>query len=147
VPADASGPAASGFPGSAYELAGYANKIRTLGILWIAYAGISLIVGFAGLAFARAFLAHGDGGWMHSPLGSNWGMPLWLHFAWIILSLRAVLYVVTGWGLLQRAPWGRVMAIVVAILTLLKFPFGTALGVASLILLLGYRNTSLYQQL
>ena len=48
---------------------------------------------------------------------------------------------------LERAPWGRVVAIVAAILCLLKFPFGTAMGIWTLIVLLGYRNSTLYEQL
>ena len=39
------------------------------------------------------------------------------------------------------------MAIVVAILSLIKFPFGTALGIWTLVVLIGYRNTTLYEQL
>jgi hypothetical protein len=36
---------------------------------------------------------------------------------------------------------------VVSILSLIKFPFGTALGIATLVILLGYRNSALYDQL
>ena len=39
------------------------------------------------------------------------------------------------------------MAIVAAVLSLLKFPFGTALGIWTLVVLLGYQNTTLYEQL
>jgi hypothetical protein len=39
------------------------------------------------------------------------------------------------------------VAIVAAFLSLLKFPFGTALGIWTLITLLGYRNSTLYSQL
>jgi hypothetical protein len=39
------------------------------------------------------------------------------------------------------------VAIVAAFLSLLKFPFGTALGIWTLVMLLGYRNTTLYQTL
>jgi hypothetical protein len=58
-----------------------------------------------------------------------------------------VLCVVAGWGLLERAEWGRIVAIIAAILSLIKFPFGTALGIATLVILLGYRNTVLYERL
>ncbi len=37
-----------------------------------------------------------------------------------------------GWSLLTRRTWGRVLAIVAAVLVLFKFPFGTALGVYTL---------------
>jgi len=41
---------------------------------------------------------------------------------------------------------GRIVAIIAAILSLIRFPLGTALGIWTLIVLLGYRNTTLYEQ-
>ena len=70
-----------------------------------------------------------------------------LQFAWIFLVARVALAVCAGWGLMQHAQWGRMVAIVAAIFCLLKFPFGTAMGIWSLVLLLGYRNGTLYEQL
>ena len=134
-------------PGLQFQLESYAGKVRVLGILWIVYAGLTLIVGFAGLAFARVFLLHGFGPWMHGPMPPDWFGPAWLHLVWILLSVRAVLCVVAGWGLLERTQWGRVVAIVAAILCLIRIPLGTALGIATLVILLGYRNTALYEQL
>jgi hypothetical protein len=48
---------------------------------------------------------------------------------------------------MERSEWGRIVAIVAAFLSILKFPFGTALGIWTLVMLLGYRNTTLYDQL
>jgi hypothetical protein len=48
---------------------------------------------------------------------------------------------------MERAPWGRVVAIVAAFLGILKFPFGTAIGIWTLVVLMGYRNSSLYDRL
>jgi hypothetical protein len=70
-----------------------------------------------------------------------------LHFAWMFVVLRSGLAVVAAWGLMERAAWGRVVAIVAAFLCLFKFPFGTALGIWTLVMLLGYRNSTLYEQL
>ncbi len=52
-----------------------------------------------------------------------------------------------AFGLWQRTEWGRIVAIVAAVFSLLKFPLGTALGVWTMVMLLGYRNTTLYEQL
>jgi uncharacterized membrane protein (DUF2068 family) len=73
--------------------------------------------------------------------------PALLHFVWIMLVVRAALALAAGWGLMERAPWGRIVAIVAAFFNILKFPFGTAIGVWTLVVLLGYRNTTLYEQL
>jgi hypothetical protein len=38
----------------------------------------------------------------------------------------------TGWGLLRRRPWARIAAIVLAVLHLAGFPFGTLMGAYAL---------------
>ena len=134
-------------PGLEYELARYAGKVRVLGILWLVYAGLSLVLGFAAMSFARAFFAGGFGPWAHGSPFPEWFGPALIHFAWIMLSLRSVVCAVAGWGLLERAQWGRIMAIIAAVVCLIKIPFGTALGVATLVILLGYRNSALYDNL
>ena len=133
-------------PGFEFLLAGYASKVRVLGILWLVYAGITLIFGIVGLAFAHAFLS-GFGPFAHSHVPQTWFFPGLLRFAWLFMVGRAVLAAVAGWGLLERTQWGRIVAIIAAVLSLLKFPFGTALGIWTLVMLLGYRNSTLYAQL
>jgi hypothetical protein len=120
--------------------------------VWFIYGGLSLLLGVVGLAFANSFL-NGGGFWMHGPwarggfpLGPGFG-PAIIHFAWTMVILRSCLAFAAGWGLMERAPWGRVVAIVAAFLSILKIPFGTALAIWTLVSLLGYRNTSLYDQL
>ncbi len=130
-----------------FELASYASKIRVLGVLWLVYAGITLIFGFAGLAFAHAFLSGGFGPWMHGHTPHLWFTPALLRFAWVFLVGRAILAAVAGWGLLERTQWGRIVAIVAAILCLIRIPLGTALGIATLIILIGTRNWTLYEEL
>ena len=138
-------------PGFQFQLESYAGQIKTLSIVWFIYAAFSFITGVAGLTFARAFLFNHFGNWDHGPwsngLSPEWLFPMIMHFAWAVLILRTVLAVVVAWGLLERARWGRILAIVVAFLSLLKFPFGTALGIWTLVVLLGYRNSTLYEQL
>jgi len=139
-------------PNLAFELANYSNRVRALSTVWFIYGAFALLTGIAGLAFANSFL-NGGGFWMHGPwarggfpLGPGFG-PAIIHFAWIMITLRAALAFIAGWGLMERAPWGRVVAIVAAFLCILKIPFGTAMAIWTLVTLLGYRNTSLYDQL
>lgn len=142
-------------PGLEFQLAGYAGRVRALSVVWFIYAGLSLMMGFAGLAFAHAFMAgapwmHGpwtNGPWMHGPLPPNLFGPALMHLAWAAITVRALLAAAAAWGLMERTPWGRVVAIVAAVLSLLRFPFGTALGIWTLVVLLGYRNSTLYEQL
>ena len=50
-------------------------------------------------------------------------------------AVSSALAAVTGFALLKRASWARVLAIIVAVLALIKFPLGTALGVYTLYVL------------
>ncbi len=54
----------------------------------------------------------------------------------LLFALHTVLAFVTGWGLYKVRPWGRTLALVMAFLALLHPPFGTALGVYTLVVLL-----------
>jgi hypothetical protein len=139
-------------PNMAFEVGNYANRVRALSVVWFIYGGLGLATGIAGLTFAGAFFNNfgpwSRGPWAHGnfPFGPSFGSAI-IHFAWVMLTIRAALAFVAGWGLMERAPWGRVVAIVAAFLSLLKIPFGTAIGIWTLVTLLGYRNTTLYDKL
>jgi hypothetical protein len=134
-------------PGFEFVVAAYASKIRVLGILWLVYAGISLLFGMVGMAVLHSiFSAHGAP-WMQGHGPQMWFFPGLLRFAWVFILGRSILAAVAGWGLLERTQWGRIVAIVAAILCLVRLPLGTALGIATLIILIGTRNWSLYEEL
>jgi hypothetical protein len=139
-------------PNFEFQLANYASRVRALSTVWFIYGGLGLVVGVLGMTFANAFLTGGFGMWMRggpwgrTPFGPNFG-PAFLHFIWVMIILRSALAFAAGYGLMERAPWGRVVAIVAAFLNLIKIPFGTAIGIWTLLTLLGYRNTTLYDQL
>jgi hypothetical protein len=114
------------------------RNLQTLGILWCVLGVYRVVSGLIGILFLRAFTTHnfGDDRWMfgghlHGPF-----MPMWIGGFWPIIAVATVfaaaLALVAGFGLLNRRPWGRVVAIIAAILALLKFPLGTALGIYTL---------------
>jgi len=140
-------PAVPPVPGLQFQVESYAGKVKALSIFWFVYAGLSLVLGLAGLTFAKAFMSGGMGPWMHGPMPPMWLGPAFVHLIWVMLVLRAGLALAAGWGLMEHTQWGRLVAIVAAILCLIKFPFGTALGIWTLVMLLGYRNSTLYDQL
>lgn len=128
------GPPVPSVPGLQFQLQNYAGKVKALGVVWLVYAAFALVTGIIGLAFANAFLSGHFAPWMHGPWANGpmppfWFAPALLRFAWVFLVLRAGLALAAGIGLLERAQWGRVVAIVAAILCMLKFPFGTAMGI------------------
>jgi hypothetical protein len=134
-------------PNFGFQVQNYSSRVRALSIVWFIYGGLSLALGFVGMAFAHSFLNRGFGPWGHG-FGSPWWFgPALIRFAWSILIVRSALALIAGWGLMERTQWGRVVAIAAAIVSLIKIPIGTALGIWTLVTLLGYRNTTLYDQL
>jgi len=144
-------------PGFAFEIENYAGKIRALSVVWGIYAVFSFIRGIAHLTFAHAFMnnhfgpfGHGpfaNGPWGDSPFPELWFGHAILGFGWFALLGWTSIKIFVAWGLRERAPWARIVAIVLSFLSLFAFPFGTALAIWTLVLLMGYRNATLYDQL
>jgi hypothetical protein len=146
--------AAPAIPGYELQLHNYASQIRALGIVWYVYSALALVIGAVGLAFANAALSGRLGEWFHGMgAGGDWPLGPWLgvailRFGWVFLIARTALGVAAGWGLMQHAPWARVVAIIAAIVNLLHFfPFGAAVAIWTMVMLLGYRHSTLYEQL
>lgn len=135
-------------PGFALELERYAGKIRILGILWLVFGGLSLLAGLAALHLAHNLFSGGFGPWeQYQHMFPDWFLRAAIHFVLATIILRAIVCAIAGWGLLERTQWGRIMAIIAAVICMLKFPFGTAIGIATLVILLGCRNSALYDNL
>lgn len=134
-------------PGLQFEVENYAGKIRTLGLVWFIYGGLSLAAGFFGMAFARVFMGRHFGNFHGGPFFPEFFAPAIIHFGWMITLLRSAMAFSAGWGLMERTRWGRTVAIIVAFLSLFHPLVGTALGIWTLVTLMGYRNTALYEQL
>jgi hypothetical protein len=139
-------------PGLQFQVDNYAGKIRSLSVVWFLYAGFAFLTGIAHLTFAHVFFSHNFGNWDNGfwPGGPGVFGPMFMGFAWTTLMVRTALAAIAAWGLYERAPWGRIVAIVAAFVTIFSFShilFGTAIGIWTLVVLLGYRNASLYDEL
>jgi hypothetical protein len=100
------------------------RHIRTLGILWLVYAGLRLLEGLAVTTFGSYNWWFFDRVPFFVP-----GLIRAVGGISMIVSLAGLM---AGWGLMERRPWARVLAIVLAVLALIKFPLGTALGIYTL---------------
>jgi hypothetical protein len=115
------------------------RHVQTLGILWCVYGGYRALGGIVAAAILMGMSIPGFFG--------NWGgmrnspFPFMPHFPFmgilgafvaVVTLVFAGLSFLVGFSLLNRKPWGRVLAMVVAILQLIKIPVGTALGVYTL---------------
>jgi fructose-specific phosphotransferase system IIC component len=56
-----------------------------------------------------------------------------------------IAYIVAGYGLLKYKGWARILAIILAILNLILFPIGTALGIYTLVIMFNEETKSLFK--
>lgn len=138
-------------PNLDFQMQNYSGRIKALSIVWFIYGALSLALGAVGMIFANAYLNGAFGPWMrgpwgHGPLGPELG-PAILRFGWAVILVRSALAIIAAWGLMERTQWGRVVAIAAAFVNLIKIPIGTGIGIWTLVTLLGYRNTALYDRL
>lgn len=138
----------SGYP-NMFSLALVERRVNALAVGWFIYAGLVAVTGFFGLVFAHAWMGS-HGGWGGHGFGHNFvfgpGMPFFfLRFARVALFFRVALAVAAGVGLMQKATWGRWVAIVAGCLSLFHPVLGTALGIWSLVVLLNAPNAAGYE--
>ncbi len=126
------------------------RHLQTLGILWCVFGAYRVLSGLIGLFVMRVmtFRNFGDPGWGWGWGGHFHGAP-WMAFLFPIIAVVSVvtafLAFLVGFGLLRRQSWGRMLGIVVAILALLKFPVGTALGIYTLWVLVPAESAMEYE--
>jgi hypothetical protein len=108
-----------------------AKHIRVLGYLWVFISVLRLIPSAGLFIFPRIGIGFPFFP-MHFP-GFMWPLLASLR---ILFMSTAIAGLIAGWGLLQRASWARTLAIVLGILSLIHVPFGTALGIYTLWVLL-----------
>ncbi|HLJ49001.1 MAG TPA: zinc ribbon domain-containing protein [Bryobacteraceae bacterium] len=117
-----------------------AGHIRLLGILWLALSAFRLVPAFVLLTIAN----HG----VHFfPPDVPEFVPAILQGVGYLLLIGAGFGLAAGWGLLDRQPWARMLAIVLGCLNLLDMPFGTALGIYSLWVLLPAQSEQEYKRM
>jgi hypothetical protein len=111
------------------------RHLQTVGILWCVFGAYRIAAALFGFFIVRAVTWRRFGSdWPFGPWGGMHG-PAWMGIMPVLVTaavLMAALAFVAGFGLLNRRPWGRMLTIVLAVLALFKFPFGTALGIYTL---------------
>lgn len=106
------------------------QHVRILGWLNVGLSLFMLVIGafvFLVVAGAGALSGDADAFVITSLVGTIVGGFM------LVMALPGLL---AGYGLLKRKQWGRILALVIGILNLVNFPFGTAVGVYTLWVLL-----------
>lgn len=113
------------------------SHLKTLGILWCIYGGYRVLMGVVASVFLLG-LSHSGFFERFNPDRSFpfAGMaPMMGAISSVVLVLTigaAALAFLTGFALLNRKSWGRTLAIVAAVLALIKIPLGTGMGIYTL---------------
>jgi hypothetical protein len=117
--------------------------VRLLGILWLALSAFDVMTGIVGIVLVNSIFSH-DWGIQGLPLFLQ---PLIRGFA-IFSLVKAAAGFFAGWGLLTRQSWARPLAIAMGIVSLfIHIPFGTALGIYTLWVLLPAHAEEEYEKL
>jgi hypothetical protein len=106
-----------------------------LGILWLAMSAFNAVAGLILCILADTLFPH------LREMGAPPEMPMGFLTALvstlgIIILAKAACGFIAGWGLLHHEAWGRVIALVLAFISLFNIPFGTAIGVYTMWVLL-----------
>jgi hypothetical protein len=118
------------------------GHIHLLGILWLAISAFNTIGGVVLYVIANTLFAHlHDFGAPQAP--TSFLRPFLSVIAGLVL-LKAATGFIAGWGLLQREPWARVVALVLGFISLFNIPFGTAVGIYTLWVLLPAQSQQEY---
>jgi hypothetical protein len=111
--------------------------LQLLGLLWLALSAFNLVAGVVLYVIANTLFAHTQQflppDMANAPVGFL--RPL-LSVIAILVVVKAGVGFVAGWGLLQRESWSRIVVLVLAFISLFHIPFGTAIGVYTMWVLL-----------
>jgi len=122
------------------------EHVRLLALFWLALSAFNTIGGIALYIVANTVLVH------HPSAGQESGPPGFLtpllSAVAILLLAKAACGFLAAWGLLQREQWARVVALVLAFVSLFtNIPFGTALGIYTMWVLLPAESEQEYEAL
>jgi hypothetical protein len=127
---EVTGPAIVGYP----RRSRVQEHVRLVAILWFAMSAIYALGGVVLFVLANTLFLHlHDFGAPEAP--SSFLHPLLSVIAIFVVAKSAAGFL-AGWGLLQRQPWARILTLILAFISLIHIPFGTALGIYTLWVLL-----------
>ncbi len=110
------------------------TQVKIVGWLWIVNGMLSILMAIIGLAVINW------PGTVPNPRDSILASTGALCF----FLPGIIAYIVAGYGLLKYKSWARILAIILAILNLILFPIGTALGIYTLVIMFNDETKALF---
>ena len=119
------------------------RHLHILGILWCVAGAIFVIPGFVLMTLTGILRSAIPA----TEAAARFVAPLVLSIVGTSLFVVALAGILVGWGLLKHESWARTAAIVLGCVSLLHPPFGTALGIYTLWVLLSDHGGAEYNRL
>ena len=118
-----------------------AKHVDLIGILWIALGVFTFFGGFVAfwVLFGISFIP--DIGYEAPVILRTVGAGIAIFL--LVLSIPKI---IAGIGLMKRQEWGRILTLIVAFLSILNFPLGTALAIYSFVILIKEETIQLFRQ-
>lgn len=116
------------------------GQTKVIGVLWIIYGSLGILLGLmiVGLLFGISFLPEDQ------------ESPILLRTVAIagggLIALLSLPEVIAGFALLKFKEWGRILALIVAVLNVIWFPIGTALSIYTFVILLNTETSAVFQK-
>ncbi len=122
-----------------------ARHLKLLAILWLAASALNLVGAAVLFLLGNVLFGH------VVRIQEAWPVQGFLQGLFTALGflvlIKSLLGFAAGWGLLQREPWARILALVLGFISLINIPLGTALGVYTIWVLLSPQADEEYSQL
>ena len=121
------------------------THVKVLGVLYLAFSALSLLaalflmIAVGGAAGIVGMTADSGDAAIAIPVLGLAGTALGM-----MLLILAVPGLLTGWGLINYRGWARILGLVLSVLNLFNIPFGTALGIYGLWVLLNKDTERLF---
>lgn len=122
-----------------------ARHLHLLAVLWFAASAINLIGAVAVFIVANTLFGHSIR--FENALPMQGFLQTLLSSVAGLLFLKALAGFAAAWGLLERQPWARVLTLVLGFVSLIHIPFGTALGIYTIWVLLPAQADEEYRRL
>ena len=110
------------------------GKLNTLGIVWQIWGALALLAGI-GIFGWLALAGRAAGGTENPGAGLGFGLAAGA-VALVICGLFGIVEIAAGGAIKKNKSWARTALIVLGILNLFSFPFGTIVGIYTLVVLL-----------
>jgi len=121
------------------------EHVRLLSLFWMAFSAFNTVGAVILYVLANTLFAHMRE--LGAPTAPTAFLRPLLSVIAILLLAKAAIGFLAGWGLLQHERWARIIALVLAFISLFNIPFGMALGVYTLWVLLPSESEREYEAL